>query len=66
MMFAKFSGRPIKTVISSVTVPASSKGTNVSTTSVTLRSTMNKSRLIEISAQSPASMNARTTVSPDS
>ena len=30
MMFAKFSGRPIRTVISSVTTPASSKGTNVS------------------------------------
>ena len=65
-MFAKFSGSPIRTVISSVTVPASSKGTNVNSTSVTLRNTMKRSTLIEVSAKSPASINALTTVSPES
>ena len=64
-MLAKLSGSPISTQISSVTAPATSSGTIVSSTSVTRRSASHSSRLITSSAQMPAWMNAFTMVSPD-
>ena len=64
-MLAKLSGSPISTQISSVTAPATSSGTSVSSTSPNRRSVSHSSRLITSSAQMPAWMNAFTTVSPD-
>ena len=64
-MLAKLSGIPISTQISSVTAPATSNGTSVSSTSVIRRSASQSSRPITISAVRPAWMKALTTVSPD-
>ncbi len=66
MMLAKLSFSPISTQISSVTTPASSSGISVSSTSVKRRSTIHSRIAIDRNAQTPASMKARTTVSPDS
>ena len=64
-ILAKLSGSPISTQISSVTAPATSSGTSVSSTSAKRRSASQSNRLITSSAQMPAWMKARTTVSPD-
>ena len=53
-ILAKLSGSPISTQISSVTAPATSSGTSVSSTSVIRRSASQSSTLITINAQMPA------------
>src|SRR5215831_11884585 len=66
MMLAKLSFISRRTISSMVTTPASSSGMSVSNTSPKRRSTIHSRMVIEASAQKPASMNARTTVRPDS